>query len=183
MLDQLRHHFGVNYTAVVLVMIAGIVTGGVFAATPRLRPHTFTALVIASIVLVVSATALPTDWISGWSTAGGLSLVPFQDTLAEISVLWLFPDSQAAYLWWLNVLVYLPLGLFARLALPSAGWRALLIPLVVSVLVEIWQSIALGQVGSTDDVIVNGVGTLLGGAAAVLVDRLTAAVHRRRVRR
>lgn len=73
----------------------------------------------------------------------------------------------------LNVLAFVPLGIFARTLLRLTSWRALLLGLGVSLLIEATQFTALWglapcryRVADIDDVILNVFGTWLGVLAA-----------------
>lgn len=69
----------------------------------------------------------------------------------------------------LNVAVFIPLGLFARVLLGLSGRQTLLLGLALSLLIEATQGTALWgaapcrhRVADIDDVILNGLGTWLG---------------------
>ncbi|MBY5161275.1 VanZ family protein [Nitriliruptoria bacterium AS10] len=126
-------------------------------------------LLLGSVAVVLAATALPHGWPPALASDGDLVLRPGGGGLQDLPVLWDDPRSLAALLLVLNVVLYVPVGAFARLALPDHGARALLIPLVLSVAVEAWQFVGLGRVGSLDDVLLNLAGATVGWFAARLV--------------
>lgn len=128
-----------------------------------------------AVGVVLAATALPTAWPpvrDGW---GDLALQPGRGGLASWRELARPLESLATVQLWANVVVYLPVGA-ALAAVTRSALRTFALGLVLSVLVESWQLVALSRVASTDDVLLNLLGTGLG---AVLTISLRRATHSR----
>ncbi len=146
------------FGSLLVVVVAAAVA--LVAVLSGRRRHLPTLAVVATVVLVVVATGLPTHWSTG-SGGADLRLAPGHGGLGKAGLQLLRGSpGAAAQLLVLNGLVYLPLG--AALAWRWPGrWRALAVPLVVSVAVECTQYLALERVAATDDVVLN-----VGGAVA-----------------
>jgi hypothetical protein len=115
---------------------------------------------VGSVLVVLLATALPRAWPPGG--AGDLVLLPGRGGLADWRVLLEAPSSLAAVLLALNVVLYLPVGLFAGILRPDRPGRVLGGAIGLSVLVEAWQLGVIGRVASTDDVLLNASGAAIG---------------------
>lgn len=76
-----------------------------------------------------------------------------------------------------NVLMFVPIGLFGALALPSRRWLIVPSAIVASATIEIAQALSLpDRVGTPRDVISNGLGAIIGYLAACWIVRV--AEHR-----
>jgi glycopeptide antibiotics resistance protein len=76
-----------------------------------------------------------------------------------------------------NVLMFVPIGLFGALALPSRRWVIVPAAIAASATIEIAQALSLpDRVGTPRDVISNGLGAIIGYLAACWIVR--AAQHR-----
>jgi hypothetical protein len=123
-----------------------------------------------SVLVVLLATALPRAWPP--EGRGDLVLAPGRGGLADWRVVLEAPGSLAAVLLVLNVVLYLPVGLFGGLLVPDRPGRAVAGAVGLSILVETWQLAVIGRVASTDDVLLNVVGAVVGlGLARTLVHR------------
>lgn len=133
-------------------------------------------LAVGAALVVVIATNAPDSWPPSFSGDGDLVLSLGRGGLREWRVLLEEPDSLAAVLLVANVLLYVPLGFFARI-----GWQrtlpVLLCAALLSALVEALQWQALGRVGSTDDFLLNFAGALVG---LILALPMTKHLSRRR---
>lgn len=76
-----------------------------------------------------------------------------------------------------NVLVFVPIGVFAAMILPRAGWWIAVIGgAVLSMSAELFQDAVLSsRVGSVRDVILNIAGTFIGAFGTWVVRRIAAA--------
>lgn len=152
----------------VLVVATAVVVALVLVATGR-RRHLPTLAVVASLVLVVVATALPTHWTA--TSGAELRLAPGHGGLGKAGLQLLRGSPGAAVeLFALNGLVYLPVGVALAWRWPSR-WALLVVPLVVSCGVETLQYLALERVAATDDVLLNVVGAVVGWLIAWWVGR------------
>jgi hypothetical protein len=101
-------------------------------------------------------------------TAGGVNLVPFETVRLQLAGL---EPARAAWNLLGNLALLVPFALLAR---PAWGWRVAVTTgagVLLSVVVEVGQLFA-GRSADVDDVIVNGLGALLGAwLAAVLARR------------
>lgn len=125
-------------------------------------------LAVGAGAVVVLATAAPDTWPPMLASDGDLVIEPGEGGLGEWQVLLEQPNSLAAVLLVANVLLYLPLGFFARL-----GWHRSLPVLAgaaaLSAAVETLQWQALGRVASTDDFLLNVGGAAVGLLLALVV--------------
>lgn len=145
-------------SVLVVVVAAGVALVAVLSGRRR---HLPTLAVVATVVLVVVATGLPTHWSSG-SGGADLRLAPGHGGLGKAGLQLLRGSpGAAAQLFVLNGLVYVPLGAALAWRWPSRG-RALVVPLVVSIAVECTQYLMLDRVAATDDVVLNVGGAVVG---------------------
>lgn len=152
-----------------LVVATTVVVALVLVATDR-RRHLPALAVVASVVLVVVATALPTHW--SVESGADLRLVPGHGGLGKAGRQLVGGSPGAAVeLFALNGLVYLPVGAALACRWPSR-WRLLVVvPLAVSTGVETVQYLALDRVAATDDVLLNVGGAVVGWLVVWWVQR------------
>lgn len=128
-------------------------------------------LAVGSAIVVVIATALPRHWPPRFAP-GDLELELGRGGLAAWRVLYENPNSLSAVLLLANVLLYIPLGVFAVVGWPRHGFVVWMGCVALSLGVELAQLVLLDGVASTDDVILNVGGATLGTlAGAVIVAR------------
>jgi hypothetical protein len=145
----------------VLVAIGVVVTLVMTRRSPARVRSVARGLTVVSVVAVVAATVAPRSWPperDGW---GDLVLRPGGDSLGRLDVLLHDPASLAAWLIVLNVALFVPLACFGFLGWGSQG-TVLLVAIAVSVGIEILQLAAFARIASTDDVILNLVGAVVG---------------------
>lgn len=156
--------------SIVVVGLAAVLAG-LLVITGR-RRHLPLLAVVATVVLVVVGTALPTHW----SVASGtdLRLAPGHGGLGKAGLQLVRGSPGAAVeLFVLNAVVYLPLGAALRWRWPHR-LVLLVVPLVVSVGVEATQYAVLDRVAATDDVLLNVGGAVIGWALLWWWQRATA---------
>ena len=162
-LDHYRDDPSVVRTVVVLCL-AGL-TLGVLA--PRRRA--LTALVGLSLAGVLGMTLVPQG---GWSGLG-FTPAPLHSMLVNLQ-----PDGRSLRAWTttgdgpLNVLLFVPLGLFGAL-LTRRPVATVVLASTLSVAIECWQSSLTTRVGSLADVVCNGLGALVGAVAGALLLAVT----------
>ncbi|MFY9587388.1 MAG: VanZ family protein [Actinomycetota bacterium] len=127
-------------------------------------------LAVGSVFVIFVATGLPRDWPLHWG-GGDLKLALGEGGLGEWRHVINEPNSLAALLIVLNVVLYIPLAFLATL-----GWRrhvfaVLVACLLVSLGVEFAQLVALNGVAATDDVLLNFSGAVAGAILGVIVVR------------
>jgi hypothetical protein len=145
----------------VLVALGVVVTFVMTRRSPARAQAVARGLAVVSVVAVVAATVAPRSWPlerDGW---GDLVLTPGGDSLGRLDVLLNDPASLAANLVVLNVALFVPLACFAFLGW-GRQWTVMLVALAVSLTIETLQLVAFARVASTDDVILNLVGAVLG---------------------
>lgn len=125
-------------------------------------------LAVGAALAAAAATVYPRE---GWvlSSDGDLVLVPGRGGLADLDQILADPGSLAAVLFFANILLYVPIGFFG-----AVGWHRMRIVVVLAVValsvgVEALQFSVLGRVATTDDVMLNVGGALLGLALASIV--------------
>lgn len=136
--------------------------------TERPRRSWHTALLLGlAVAFMAAVTMLPIGWQLNrfvvWIYYDGLKLyaTPFRGVSLE---------TLAAFL---NVILTVPLGLFAKLALPRVPWWVIgLGVLVLSAGIELaqWQ-LPLGREGTVSDVVTNTIGGALGAVLGALALR------------
>jgi hypothetical protein len=124
-------------------------------------------LAVGSAMVIGAAMGLPLSWPPRWEGLGDLVLQPGRGGLSDWRVLFDARESLAALLLVANVLLYIPLSLFATFAWPTARSRILLGCLALSLLVELVQLILLARVASVDDVLLNMAGAVIGYLVAL----------------
>ena len=92
------------------------------------------------------------------------NLVPFRTISSYLAST---PSLNVAVQLLGNVLLFVPLGFFLAYGSVFRTAKALTVGLFVAVLVEAWQSL-VGRTFDIDDVILNGIGVVLGVSVAVL---------------
>lgn len=127
------------------------------------RSIPFAALAVVYLGIVAVLTLVPTLWRTRWAPSGGDVLSP---------ATWLDPDT------WVrvgspefiaNILLFLPLGVLVRLALPRAGWLApAALSIAPSIAVEVLQ-MGTPRVSDPRDIVANTVGALLGVVIASVI--------------
>lgn len=142
-----------------LVVVASLGLAVLLARTGR-RRHLPMLAVVASAVLVVVATGLPTHWSD--QSGAAWRLAPGHGGLGKAGLQLLGGSpGAAAELLVLNGLLYVPLG-------AALAWRwpdrpeLLVVPVTVSTVMETVQYLALDRVAATDDVLVNVAGAVAG---------------------
>ena len=158
-------HYRADPSVVRTVLVLAVV--GLAAAALASRHRFLTALVGLSLAAVLGVTLVPQG---GWS-ALGFTPAPARSMLVNLQ-----PDGRSLHAWVttrdgpLNVLLFVPLGLFGALLTRRPVTTALLAT-ALSVAVECWQSSLTTRVGSLADVFCNGLGASVGatGAAVLLV--------------
>lgn len=133
------------------------------------RSAPFAALTVGYLGIVALITLGPTLWRT-------------RPALGDYDVLspstWLDPDTWSRGIsteFVANILLFVPLGLLLRLALPRLGWiGAVVLGGTVSVAIEVLQ-VWTPRISDPRDVVANSVGALIGallGAFAVAVSRV-----------
>ena len=151
--------------AVVLSIVVAIGTLIAVVSTVRRSTDRATAwraaariVAVGSLLVIVAATALPRTFTEGRELVleiGGASLGDLADYLAN-------PRSFESVLLVLNVAMYVPLAFGATVGWPRM--RAAVVPLclALSVAIESSQYLLTERAATTDDVILNGSGALIG---------------------
>ena len=146
-----------------LVPLALLIAGGVYLVGATLEPDPSAAGVIGDSAGAGAPTVLE-------RILGVLHSVGVSDSFGftELEVL-------------ANVLVFIPIGLLAALALPRRGWWiAALGGTALSVAIEFAQHVAVTtRVPTLNDVIANSAGVLIGVLAAVILRALASTTRRR----
>lgn len=123
-------------------------------------------LALLLTLLVLYASLYP---FSGWRSQGGLSWG------------WLvapLPRYWTAFDVWANLLGYVPLGFLLATAMLRTGWGgwswplAAVLPALLSLVVEMAQTLLPARVPSNLDLTLNGAGGVIGASLAWLLDRL-----------
>jgi VanZ family protein len=159
--------YGLSIVLSLLVVAASSVAAWLVAGRssrngrPTLVPAA-RALTIGAVLLILAATALPYSWPPRLLGDGAVILTFGRGGLDDWLGVVRDPNSEHAILFVANVVLYIPLTLFATI-----GWRRRRIAilagaLVLSCLIEVVQFAWLGRVAATDDVFLNMVGALLG---------------------
>lgn len=130
-------------------------------------------LAVGAVGCVLVATAAPALG-DGDGHRGDLAWQPGRGGLGDLAARLADPDSLATVLLVLNLVMFVPVGLFAALGWPGRAGRVLLACLGLSLLVETAQLLFGGRVAATDDVLLN----LAGAAAGVGVARVATRLHR-----
>lgn len=147
---------------VVLVVLASVLAAGF--AFPGLRANdTSRAVKAASRTLLAGALlGILVLTLLGSSGAGGVNLIPFRGILDELGNI----NSRLGALNLAgNVLMFMPIGLLAPLALRWGVGRVTASAFALSVTIECAQ-LALGRSSDVDDVILNTLGALVGAVIA-----------------
>jgi VanZ family protein len=158
----LRSNFLLGIVAVSLLLAVGVVVTAVISRRAHAsRRSVARGLAVVSLLAIVVATVTPRGWPpqrDGW---GDLVLAAGHDTLGQLGVLRTDPTSLAAVLIVLNVALFVPFATLAVLGWGRPG-AVLLVALAVSVTIETIQFVALSRIASTDDVILNIGGAVVG---------------------
>ena len=157
------------YVAVVFSVVAAIIVLRSRDARHAIRPVS-RVLAVGAVLVIFVATGLPRDWPLRWGE-GDLELALGSGGLSDWRHVINEPNSLAALLIVLNVVLYIPLAFFATL-----GWRrnvtaVLFACLLVSLGVEVAQRFVLSGIAATDDVLLNTAGAMIGVVLAVIVAR------------
>jgi glycopeptide antibiotics resistance protein len=177
--------YGLSIALSLLVVAASSVAGWVVAGDnarngkPVLVP-TARVLAIGAVLLILAATALPYTWPPRLLGDGDVILTFGRGGLADWRAVIHNPDSAHAILFVANVLLYIPLTLFATI-----GWRRRRIAilagsLALSCLIEVVQFTWLGRVAAVDDVFLNMVGAVVGCLAGSVIAAGSSALEDRR---
>lgn len=133
-------------------------------AVPRWIVLTGLAVAVAVVLLLT----LPGGAVG--VHGGGVNLVPGRTVLVQLGSLdgaFVLANLTG------NVGVFVPPGFFAAMAFPGRTWRVTLGVLVLALLVETVQ-FAGGRTSDVDDVLLNGLGGLVGAGLAAAVHRVAA---------
>lgn len=173
----LSSNFGDQLLWVGLAVLVTLVVVGVVALVveegDRVR-WALRALAAGSALVVLLATATGPVRFDG-----DLVLQPGGAGLGDLNQVIADPTSLAAVLLFSNVALYVPVGLFGSLGWPSRRSSVLVAALVLSIVVEGVQLGFLGRVASTDDVLLNFLGALIGYLVAPRVVPSTASLDSR----
>lgn len=139
-------------------------TPGVFSLATR---RVAWCIVLATTFLIAYGSLFPFEFVPGGREGAVLHGVSFRWTLRGEIVA--------------NLLLYMPLG-FGLALLARGGWAAKLaiasvVGIALSLGIEIAQSYTPARVSTLTDVLLNGIGTLLGAVAGVSYPRLAARLH------
>lgn len=148
-----------------VVLLAALGAG--FAALAGLRAgNRARATRAAARVLLAGAVATVVLATLGESEgAGGINLHPLRGIAGELDNI---NRGIGMMNLWGNVLLFVPLGLLAPVALGWGGWRTLGASGVLSLLIEGAQ-LAIGRSADVDDVILNVLGAVIGVGAWLVV--------------
>lgn len=176
-MNTLSSQFGTSLilsTIALLVAVSVAIGRGRQAAKAGQGPWTpaLRVLVLGAAVVIVVSTALPQVWPPRFSGDGDLVLEFGRGGLAEWRSIFEAPASWASILLLANVAVYVPFGFVGTLAWPNRKGRVLATGLAISLLVEVSHFTISERVASTDDVLLNATGLLIGWIAGVVVMKL-----------
>jgi hypothetical protein len=171
------HYFIENFagrlTQVFFVATITIVSASLLA---RAAPVGERARRFAQVCFVGSAVSAAVATTTGLGDGGGFVWGLGDGSLDQWSKdLSRFPDTIQSVLLVGNVVLYVPVGLFAALGWPRSRWMLLGVCLLIPITVESLQPVALRGVGSTDDVVLNAIGVAIGwlaGAGVTVVRAL-----------
>ncbi|NYJ07021.1 VanZ family protein [Petropleomorpha daqingensis] len=162
---------GVDYLAmferapsVPTTIAAGLLLAVLVAALVR-RHRVLTFLTGAALAVVLGVTVVPSG---GWSALHLVDDVP-ASILANVR-----PQASDFTAWTqtadgpLNVVLFVPLGLFLALLL-RRPIRAVLLCVALSMAIECYQAALTTRVATFADVVANGVGAGIGALAAVVI--------------
>jgi len=161
-------------TAVVVLMTMALVARRVAGEGRPVHPDVFRVAALGWAVVIVVATALPQVWPPRLSADGDLVLEVGRGGLGEWRAILDDPLSWTSFLLVANVAVYVPFGFLGVLGWPARAAQVVLAGTVISLLVEISHFTLTERVASTDDVILNATGVVLGAALAVAAVRVRA---------
>jgi hypothetical protein len=150
-----------------LVTLVAVAVAAVRGRRPRVSAGR--AGLAGSILVVVLATALPRE--RPWVGPGERVLALGEGGLDGWRVILDAPGSLAAIVLIASVLLYIPFGFFGSLAHPEHPAWVISGAALLSILVEAWQLYVIGGLASTDDVLLNLVGTAIGWGLARLLLR------------
>lgn len=151
-------------TFAALLTLVAVAVAAVRGRRPRVSAGR--AGLAGTILVVVLATALPRE--QPWVGPGERVLALGEGGLDGWRVVLDAPGSLAAIVLIASVLLYIPFGFFGSLAHPDhPGW-VISGAALLSILVEAWQLYVIGGLASTDDVLLNLVGTGIGWGLARL---------------
>ncbi len=156
--------------AVVAVLFLGFAIVTAVRRRRERRPwvtSTARILTMGSALTAFVATAYPRE---GWRLTfdGDLALMLGQGGLGDLDQVLADPGSLAAVVLFANVLLYVPIGFFGAIGWHRTRPVVFLGALALSVAVEGLQYAILGRVASTDDVLLNVGGAVLGLALGML---------------
>ncbi|WP_395639668.1 VanZ family protein [Pseudolysinimonas sp.] len=136
------------------------------------RSIPFAVLAAAYLVLVGVITLGPTLWRTR-PTQGDYDVLSLST--------WLDPDTWSRVTspeFVANILLFVPLGLLLRLAVPRLGWfGAAVLGAGVSVVIEVLQ-VWTPRVSDPRDLVANGLGALAGALIGAALARVGRVVHR-----
>jgi VanZ family protein len=150
--------------SVPVTIAAGVLLAALVAALVRTR-RLLTFLTGAALAVVLGVTVVPSG---GWTALRVVNDVP-ASILANVRP---EPDDLTAWTQTadgpLNVVLFVPLGLFLALLLRRPV-RAALLCVALSLAIECYQAALTTRVATFTDVVANGVGAGIGALAAVVV--------------
>jgi hypothetical protein len=131
-------------------------------------------LAIGAAVAIVVATALPQAWPPRFSGDGDLVLELGRGGLSDWPSIFESPTSTTSVLLLANVILYMPFGFLGVLGWPDHALRVVAAGLGISLLVEISHFTITERVASTDDVLLNTAGLLLGWVLGLVAGKVLA---------
>jgi VanZ family protein len=150
--------------ALVLGAAAAAVVGAVTWRRRRRRGMAAWAAALGNVALTFSVVVILTATVSPRSAHGSVTLVPLQRTLETLPTPW-----KALRFVGGNVALFVPFGVALALRLPGLGlvrWAGL--GVLLSVWVEATQFLVVpGRSTEVDDVLLNTLGTAVGGACVL----------------
>lgn len=137
------------------------------------RSLPFAVLAAAYLALIGLVTLGPTLWSTRWTQEG-------YDVLSPTT--WLDPDTWVRLgspEFTANILLFIPLGLLVRLAIPHATWvGAVMIGATASVAIEVLQ-VWTPRVSDPRDLLANTLGALVGAVLGAVISAIASRASRR----
>ena len=162
-------HHGNQLAAFVLISCGTLAVAAIVGVRAKREGERGATQVARAGAVGFALAAFAATTMNGVGSGGG-----FQWTIGEAGLrtwsadLARFPETVQSVLLVGNVAVYVPLGICLAIGWPRRRLSAIIVAALVPISVEVLQSLALRGVGSSDDIILNLLGIMVGWSVGVL---------------